>query len=485
MVSMISVLGCFDTIDHWIYQEIVALIEMGPILHLSNEIASGAPARLPNMPSPAHSSLTIVLITAAAFTAVRIALALRLVPALGVIVVLAMGYEAIAFLASVTAHRILDLSAIPAALMLGHAVTVADGALLARWQRRFIRQSFSRHVPSDLAKAIWQRRDLFLRGGRPSSQVMPATVLFADMRGFTLDAETRNAELLMERVSHYRETMARVVVEHGGMVEGYFGDALKASFGVPVARECSKEIEQDASQTVACALAMGEALQGLNRRWHDQGAPDIVMQIGVATGNVTAVCVGPSLKFTTAGDIVRSAAQLVNDPHDPSDPTVSPCSCRILIGAATASHLHGRFRLYPIHIGSSELARISEPVYRVFGRHDRAIFNTQADPRTSSRIPVILSVTVASEPSTAGLTINVSSGGMAVCRLAHTLSIGSTTMLQLEVPGHDCPLKTPGTVVWAHQDQAGISFAALPSTDQVLWESFLISEAAKQYRSAA
>jgi hypothetical protein len=74
---------------------------------------------------------------------------------------------------------------------------------------------------------------------------------------------------------------------------------------------------------------------------------------------------------------------------------------------------------------------------------------------------------------------------MAICRLARPLSIGVTTILQVEVPGHVHPLTTTGTVVWACQDQAGIAFTALPSSDQVIWESFLTSQTTKQTLSAA
>jgi adenylate cyclase len=186
--------------------------------------------------------------------------------------VLAICSESIAFLARLATHRILDLSALPVALMLSYAVTASDRALQARWRRRYIQKRLSRHVPSELAEAIWQRRDQLLPGGRLSSQDLPATVLFAEMRGFMRRTDPRNAGMFIESVRDYRDTMARLIMDHGGMVEGYFGDALKATFGVPFSRERSHEIGQDASKAVACALAMGEALQTLNRRWRDRGA---------------------------------------------------------------------------------------------------------------------------------------------------------------------------------------------------------------------
>lgn len=486
-VSIVSCLGLFDTIDRWIYQETVTLFEIGPIVHVSSGTAAEIPAQLQNISPPVPSALTIALITAAAFAAVGITTALRLVPALGIIILLAMYYEVIAFLASHAANRILDLGAMPAALVLGYAITVSNDTLQASWRHRSILKSFARRVPSDLAKAIWQHRDQFVQGGQLSSQKLSATVLFAEMRGFPPQTDPRNAGMLMEWLCDYRETMARLVMDHGGMVEGFFGDALKATFGVPFARERADQIGQDASRAVACALTMGEALQTVNRRWHDRAIPNLFMRIGIATGDVTVVSIGQasSLKFTTVGDIVQSATQLMCDPRDPQEPTASPCSCRILIGALTGAHLRGQFWLYPVETGGTGAAQRSDRAYRVFGKNDWVFFKDKSEPRASSRIPVMMSVTVASDPSTAGFTINVSSGGMAICRLPRPLSIGSTAMLQLDIPGQACPLKTTGTVVWAHHDQAGIAFAALPPSDQILWESFLTSQAAKQTPSAA
>jgi len=182
-VSMASFLGLFDTTDRSIYQEIVAVLEIEPIVHSSNGLRTDVSAQLTHESHPTSSFLTIALITVAAISAVKLATALRPVPALGVIVVWAICSESIAFLAGLAAHQIPGLSAMPAALLLGYAITVFDGVFRAGWRRRYIQKRLSRHVPSDLAEAIWQRRDQFLRGGRLSSQELPATILFAEMRG--------------------------------------------------------------------------------------------------------------------------------------------------------------------------------------------------------------------------------------------------------------------------------------------------------------
>jgi hypothetical protein len=69
---------------------------------------------------------------------------------------------------------------------------------------------------------------------------------------------------------------------------------------------------------------------------------------------------------------------------------------------------------------------------------------------------------------------------MAVCRFGQPLPIGTTAMLRFEVPGRPEPIRATGTVIWTHQDRAGIAFAELSPSDRVTLESFLIRQAVKK-----
>lgn len=489
-VILISLLGMLDGIDHWAHERIAALSgseSMQP--QLPDEVADGetdariaAPPQqqdsFPRVPPP----VTFMLVTAAALTVVWITAQCRPVVALGLVATLTACYGLLILVTFLATHWMLELGAVPLALTLGYGVTAAEAAVQARQQRRFVRQLFSRHVPQDLAQAIWRHREQFLPGGRLHSQKLTATVLFAGMRGFTALSETVDAKTLMEWVSEYLEAMARLIMDHGGVVDEYFGDALKANFGAPFARATSEEITRDASQGVACALAMGELLQVLNRRWHDRGFPRIDMRVGISTGEVVAACIGRTqpLKFTTMGDVVHLAGQLERFPHEPDDPTLGPGSCRILIGATTAANLGKRFWLHQIGTVNPGDTRPPTAVYRVYGQSERRILTTGADLRTSSRAEMMTPVTLTHGPQATAITNNISVGGMAVCRLAQPLPIGATAMLRFEVPGHAQPIRATGTVVWTDQDRAGIAFAALPPSDHVTLESFLAQQALKK-----
>src|SRR5437588_4124431 len=119
-----------------------------------------------------------------------------------------------------------------------------------------------------------------------------ATVLFADVVGFTSLAESTDPEAVARTVDAAFRRMAEVIESHGGTVDKYIGDALMAVFGVPQAHD------DDAERAVAAALAMRE-LGG-----------DLAFSIGINTGEVMATAVGRDGDVTVIGDAVNVAARL-------------------------------------------------------------------------------------------------------------------------------------------------------------------------------
>lgn len=210
-----------------------------------------------------------------------------------------------------------------------------------RNEKRYLMDIFARQVSPDVAAQMWQQRDRFLSGGRLEPQLLTASVLFTDLRDFTPVAEQLTPTELMEWLNRYMGTMAGLVMQHGGVVDDFFGDAIKANFGVPIARTDPALIADDARRAVRCALAMGDALADMNRQWQAEGLPQIRMRAGIATGAVVAGCLGSTqrMKFTTLGDIVNTAARLETYGKDDPDITADNAICRILIAGETANQL--------------------------------------------------------------------------------------------------------------------------------------------------
>ena len=92
------------------------------------------------------------------------------------------------------------------------------------------------------------------------------------------------------------------IVERGGRVEKYIGDAVLAVFGVPQAHE------DDPEHAVHAALEMQRALATL--RLDVLGEASLDMRIGVHTGPVLATVGQRADDFVVTGDTVNLAARL-------------------------------------------------------------------------------------------------------------------------------------------------------------------------------
>ncbi len=239
-------------------------------------------------------------------------------------------------------------------------------------QRALLMQLFAKHVSPEIAEAVWQQREQFLRGGRPRSQELMVTVLFSDLKGFTSVSEKMNPQALMDWLNTYAETMAQLVIEYGGVIDDYTGDGLMANFGVPLARTTEAEIRQDAKNAVNCALAMERELNRLNILWQEQHLPTMEMRIGIFTGPAIAGSLGSAqrLKYTIVGDTVNIASRLESFAKDLDDQNLTRSPCRILIGEATLQYLDHQFKTQRIGEVSLKGKEQRITVYRVVGWED-------------------------------------------------------------------------------------------------------------------
>lgn len=213
---------------------------------------------------------------------------------------------------------------IPVAPPLGGWLLSAAGvtAYISRREsadRKVMMQLFSRHVSRTVARNIWENRDQFMEGGRPRPQRQQVTVLFVDVKSFTPVAEGLDPLGLMDWVNDLMGVLAQTVEEHGGFVDDYFGDGMKADFGVPVPRESEEEWRADAVAAVNCAIAMEEKLADLNAGWEQRDMPIGRLRVGIDSGFAVVGNVGSSdrMKYTVLGDTANTAARLesLDDSH--------------------------------------------------------------------------------------------------------------------------------------------------------------------------
>lgn len=244
-------------------------------------------------------------------------------------------------------------------------------AYLEKEQRDVLMQLFSRHVAAGIAADVWRRREEFMEGHIPKAQVINATVFFTDLKGFTAKAEMLPPQELLAWLNEYMEVMSALIEQHGGMVNKYMGDAIMAVFGAPIPRSSEAEIRQDAVHAVRCALAMGQALDQLNRSWAERDLPTTTMRIGIATGPLVSGSIGGTkrLEYTVTGDTVVIAKRLESLEKESTHLEMASLSNRILITEMTHAMVAPHFRTRDAGPMQLEGKRRSVGVYVVIGEN--------------------------------------------------------------------------------------------------------------------
>lgn len=207
--------------------------------------------------------------------------------------------------------------------------------------RTLLMSLFSRHVSSEVAQAVWEKREQFLEKGRLRPQKLVVTTVFTDLEGFTTVAENMEPNTVLDWLNTYMERMVKIINNHGGMVDDYHGDMIKADFGVFRLGQTEENKRQDVKNAVSCAIALEQEMRHLNTQWQQQGLPEVRMRIGIQTGPVVVGSLGSEqrLKFTTIGDSVNIASRLESFQKDSLGTWSKDEVCRILIGETTKQYL--------------------------------------------------------------------------------------------------------------------------------------------------
>jgi adenylate cyclase len=132
------------------------------------------------------------------------------------------------------------------------------------------------------------------------------SVLFSDIRGFSRFSENMEPEALSSFLNEYLTPMTELVMEHGGMLDKYIGDAVMAVYGAPLA------MAEHADSACRTALQMQARLEQLNVEWEGRGLPRIDIGIGLNSGTVSVGNMGSEVRFdyTVMGDTVNLGARL-------------------------------------------------------------------------------------------------------------------------------------------------------------------------------
>jgi len=194
----------------------------------------------------------------------------------------------------------------------GELATAFNSMAKELWNKLMLQKSFGSYVsPEVLDMILTHPEDSWLKGTRSE-----ATILFTDVRGFTAYLETRKPEEAVEHLNEYFGIATQYILEYGGYVDKFMGDAVMGVFGVPVVHA------DHAERAVRATLAMQKEFQHLS----EKGNNPILSKIGIGidSGVIVAGTLGSQVKmaYTVIGDIVNTASRL-NDLAGSGDIIVS------------------------------------------------------------------------------------------------------------------------------------------------------------------
>jgi adenylate cyclase len=170
-------------------------------------------------------------------------------------------------------------------------------------QKLWIKNMFQGYMSKDLVDKIMANPELLQMGGEKKE----ITVFFSDIKGFSSIAEKLGSpERLIALINEYLGAMSDVVLDHGGYISKYEGDAIMAFWGAPTDDPCH------ALNCIRCVWAMKQRLNLLNADLAKRGLPDLFTRFGINTGFVTVGNVGSEKKksYTAMGDPVVLGSRL-------------------------------------------------------------------------------------------------------------------------------------------------------------------------------
>lgn len=169
-------------------------------------------------------------------------------------------------------------------------------------RRREIREAFSHYVAPSLVDELVRNPERLTLGGEEKR----LTVLFSDIRGFTKIAEGLKPETLGRLMNDYLTPMTEIILQNGGTIDKYMGDAIMAFWGAPVWQE------DHAVRACRTALKMLKELDELQTLLNRKGIPRLEIGIGISTGRLTVGNMGSSTRFdyTVIGDMVNLGSRL-------------------------------------------------------------------------------------------------------------------------------------------------------------------------------
>ncbi|MCC5792214.1 MAG: GAF domain-containing protein [Legionellaceae bacterium] len=166
----------------------------------------------------------------------------------------------------------------------------------------FIRKTFSCFMSDDVVNELLKPRSKLKLGGEQRK----ITILFSDLRNFTPLSEQYPAEKIVAALNNYFGHMVSIIESYNGTIDSFIGDAIMVLFGAPFSDG------KEAERAIACALAMQQNMEEVNRYNRKNKLPELNMGIGINTGQAIIGNIGSEkrMQYSAIGSPVNLAARI-------------------------------------------------------------------------------------------------------------------------------------------------------------------------------
>jgi adenylate cyclase len=169
-------------------------------------------------------------------------------------------------------------------------------------KKEIIQDAFGKYVAPEVVDMILKHPDeKWLKGKK-----LEATVMFADIRGFTSFSENTIPEEVIAVLNNYFTLATEIIFQYDGHVDKFIGDEVMAVFGVLL------EHEDHPARAVMAALALQKELNTANLKLENSGKKPVKVGIGINVGELIVGNIGSKkrMEYTVIGDTVNFASRL-------------------------------------------------------------------------------------------------------------------------------------------------------------------------------